>query len=411
MADVALLVVERLEHQIFLRTQFDLLVAGGVVEQQHIVAAAAFARLGEQAGLSFVVGHGEVEIVVRIVDRTDHDRPVRIAFLVLDEHFVADARQKQSAASLASPILRDADAARAVRLAVPIEANFDAPLIVQVDLFARCPDHERGLRTLNDRFTGEAARAKLSRRVHQFVDPAVSAGLRLARDIALIGVFVPRSQDKIVCILRLSRVLNQRRFSARKQRGRRPRGGAAVVLSLLRLLAKQSQPLPNVLFFVASGPFEHFQGAVSVGGWLGVGPAQVGGGLLVIVVLQREHAGLQRAQGRPGIELLLFAPDFADFRQERNRRQPGNRLVRRSGVGEHQRVLLRGMLEVIVDPEFLHQPGHEIEIGLAILHRVFERGIASGGRVAKIGEAAVGEHFMDNVSRRQVGEDPAVRAA
>ena len=83
----------------------------------------------------------------------------------------------------------------------------------------------------------------------------------------------------------------------------------------------------------------------------------------------------------------------------------------RLAVGEDQRVLAVGMLEEIIDAVFLHQPADEIEIRLAVLDAIFERRRRAGRRVAKIGEAAVGEHLLDDVDRRHLSEDPAVRGS
>ena len=77
-------------------------------------------------------------------------------------------------------------------------------------------------------------------------------------------------------------------------------------------------------------------------------------------------------------------------------------------VGQDQRVLAVGMLEEIIDPIFLHQPANEIEIRLAVLDAIFERRRRTGGRVAKVREAAVGEHLLDDVDWRLLREDPTV---
>ena len=67
------------------------------------------------------------------------------------------------------------------------------------------------------------------------------------------------------------------------------------------------------------------------------------------------------------------------------------------------------MLEEIIDAVGLHQPADEIEIRLAVLHAIFERRRRAGGLVTKIGEAAVGEDLLDDVDRRLLREDLAVR--
>jgi hypothetical protein len=89
--------------------------------------------------------------------------------------------------------------------------------------------------------------------------------------------------------------------------------------------------------------------------------------------------------------------------------------VARLAVGEYEYVFaLGGMLEKIIDAVLFHKPANEIVVSLAILHAIFERWRGTGGRVAKIAgtrEATIGEHLLDDVQGRHLGEDPAIRGS
>ena len=71
-------------------------------------------------------------------------------------------------------------------------------------------------------------------------------------------------------------------------------------------------------------------------------------------------------------------------------------------------MLVLAVLEEIVDTVLLHQARDEREVGLAVLHAVFELGIVVGQGVAKVVEAALVEHVLDDLGRALVGEDPAM---
>ena len=79
----------------------------------------------------------------------------------------------------------------------------------------------------------------------------------------------------------------------------------------------------------------------------------------------------------------------------------------------HQRVLSALVLEEIVDAVLLHQPADEVEVGLAVLHAVFELRIRAfvGQLRFEVGEAAILEHLLDDLGRLLVQEDPAVGRA
>src|SRR5271168_704953 len=120
---------------------------------------------------------------------------------------------------------------------------------------------------------------------------------------------------------------------------------------------------------------------------------QVDRRLLVAIILERELTGLKATPERPRLEILHGSPPGVVKWIVVNRGQTRRGLMARLAVGEYERVLAVGMLEEIVNAVFLHEPRDEVEIRLAILDAIFERGRRSARRVAEIGEAAVGEHL------------------
>jgi hypothetical protein len=83
--------------------------------------------------------------------------------------------------------------------------------------------------------------------------------------------------------------------------------------------------------------------------------------------------------------------------------------VGRLGVGEHEGVLVGRVLEVVVDPELLHEPLHEGEVRLPVLHAVLDPGVVLRQAALEVREARVVEHLGDDVRGGHVREDPAVR--
>jgi len=68
------------------------------------------------------------------------------------------------------------------------------------------------------------------------------------------------------------------------------------------------------------------------------------------------------------------------------------------------------MLEEVVDAVLLHQPAHEVHVGLAVLNAIFElRTRTLFGQFGFIvGEAAFVEDLFDDVGRLLVLKDPAI---
>src|SRR5690606_9180447 len=112
--------------------------------------AAALARTALDAALGGiggqVVGHG----LLGVVDAAGDDRPVGVAFQKADDHLLADARDVHRAPVLAGPVLRHADPAGAVFVAlvvaVPVEVHLHPAVLVGPDFLTFRADHQGGLR-------------------------------------------------------------------------------------------------------------------------------------------------------------------------------------------------------------------------------------------------------------------------
>src|SRR4029453_18858680 len=78
------------------------------------------------------------------------DGLVRVTLQEVDDHLLANARNRNPAPVLARPRAGDTDPAARVliflALTFPVELHLDPAVLVAVDLLAAGPDHHRGLR-------------------------------------------------------------------------------------------------------------------------------------------------------------------------------------------------------------------------------------------------------------------------
>src|SRR6185503_10182064 len=92
---------------------------------------------------------------VRVEDRPQDVRPIRVAALEGHDHFIVDLGKGEHAATRAGERLRHADPARAVgiafALAVPMELDLHAAVLVREDLLAGGANDHRGLRARDHR--------------------------------------------------------------------------------------------------------------------------------------------------------------------------------------------------------------------------------------------------------------------
>jgi hypothetical protein len=74
-------------------------------------------------------------------------------------------------------------------------------------------------------------------------------------------------------------------------------------------------------------------------------------------------------------------------------------------------VLAAVVAEEEVDAFLFHQPGEEVEVGLAVLHAVVPGRVLAGELEFEVGVGVVGEHRFDDLADGLVLEDLAVAGA
>ncbi len=137
---------------VFLRMDEDLFFLFLIFKPQFVIPLTLMGA-GFQGHARFVPRQFVGRRVDRVVGAPGDDRLVRIAFQEVDDHFVADARDRHLAPGAAGPVLRDPDpAAREVvafAVAVPGKLDFYPAPFVAVDLFARRTDDLGHLRAVH----------------------------------------------------------------------------------------------------------------------------------------------------------------------------------------------------------------------------------------------------------------------
>ncbi|MET3891768.1 hypothetical protein ABIE41_002844 [Bosea sp. OAE506] len=327
------------------------------------------------------------------------------------------------APALARPHLRDAGAAggRAF-LAVPVEAQQDAAELVDVDvalLAAVALAHDLGgVRAEHGRAPGDQGRAEAAVALLELVGAAIGRVGLGAGAIGLPDEAVAAADHQIFDVLRRGLMGRERHQRARMEARRIARRVAPVVLRLLRLGADPGEMLALVALDVAARVVIGLEGLRLVEAGLGLG-RQVRSRLLEIVIPEHDLAGAQPAHRRPMRQVLDMARHPARRRHQRIggagpvKRRLGRGLdgvVRGAGIGQHQLVVAVAVLEVKIDAVLLHQPQHEVQVALAILHAVGDRLEPVAGAVLEACALLLGEDRLDDVDRRLLLEDAAVGA-
>src|SRR5207302_1352063 len=130
------------------------------------------------------------------------------AFEIADHDLLSDARDMDHAPLLAGPGLRDPDPARAFvvfrPLAVPVEVDLDAAILVGPDLLARGSGDNRRLRALDAQLGGGSRRAVRGRRRDAGERVAVAFVRRIsARQVAPAHAGPVPHADQHVALARL----------------------------------------------------------------------------------------------------------------------------------------------------------------------------------------------------------------
>ena len=109
--------------------------------------------------LVFLVGQLIRRHLAGVVYAADADRLVGIAFEKINDHLVADTRNKYCTPSFACPVLRYAYPARAIfvpfSVPIPVELHFYPTVFVGKDLLTFRTHNDRRLRSLDDRFRSQ----------------------------------------------------------------------------------------------------------------------------------------------------------------------------------------------------------------------------------------------------------------
>src|ERR1051326_2394354 len=188
------------------------LLRARLVLEADLVEAGALVGLGLDAAARLVVRQRPGRHRLAVVERADHHRVVGIALQEVDQDLLADARQVEHAPFLAGERLRHAHPAGAVlvglAVAVPVELQLDAAVLVGVDVLAGRADHARGLRALHDRLGREPRRPEGRRARDRLQAAAEARGLASGGEGAHGGGVAHRGDD-VFGVVGGARVIHQ----------------------------------------------------------------------------------------------------------------------------------------------------------------------------------------------------------
>ncbi len=396
----------------------DLLLALLVLEADlvEVVAGALLGAARLDAGLGHVVRQGVGHRALGIVHAPRDDRPVRIAFEEVDDHFLADARDVDGAPVLAGPWIRHANPARRVlvvlALAIPVELDLHAAVLVGIDLLARRADDDRRLRALDDRLRGYPGRA-VRRLAVERDDAALAVRLAAAhaRHIGLGAQLAGRRNHQVFAVLVVAGKAVQLEQPARKQARRVAAAVPAFVLALQFLQADARIGLSVTGLDVLARIIVDLEFLLCVVQRIVVARLQIGARLFEVEIAEAVFSGLHLLGNRPCRQVIALPMAALDRRVVRNGLEPRDRVVGTDRIGQDEGVFSVLVLEVVVDTFLLHQPADEVEIRLAVLHAVFPGPVTAAQALLEIGEPVVLEHLLDDLGYGLSLEDAAVGAA
>ena len=394
----------------------DLLAALGVVNGDLVVAAAALGGVGLDAGARLLAGEAVRGHLDAVVDGAGDDGPVGVALDEIDDDLLPDARDVDGAPVLAGPRLGDADPARGglvgLAAAVPVELDFDPPVLVGVDLLARGADDDGGLAPLDDGLGGGARGPELDVRWDGGEVAGEEGALaRAGLGVVFVGMGVQAGRDdEVLAVLILARVVGEGELVA----GADPAsiGGAR---DDLVVGAELLHPHPRVGLAVAkrgvlAGVVVDLEvRAEMAAGDRGAG-LEVPRRVLAVEVVVDEGAGPHGLAAGPVADALEVGRGLAG-RTVGDLGVLAEGLVRRRRVAQHHRVLAVLVGEEVVDALLLHQAADEVEVGLAVLDAVPPLAVGAGEAVVDVGEPVVLEHLLDDVRDLPLLEDAAVGGA
>ena len=363
---------------VLLGLEVDLFRALLVLEAHLVPAAAAGRGVRLPARLRGIRGQAIGRHLRGIVDPAGDDRRVRIALQKVDDHLLPDARDLDEAPARARPYRADPDEAAGVLILatqpVPVELHLNPAELVGEYLLARWPHDNRCLGSRHQRPRGDAVGAESQGMRLQLQPHPEALALPLhARAILVVPHLVVRPQHDILDVLGLALEFLQREADTGPQ--------------ATHVAGRVNPDMRRLRLFQPDGSQRLAVAHLDVGPGIVVQLAfrrlvrlrrirlrhQVGRGFLEVIVGVRIDPGPDRdARVKPGDHVVL-PDDVASLAPELDRRIILGVLHRCVRVRQDQRVLAIGMVEVVEDPLVLHQPLHEVEVALPILHAVFAR--------------------------------------
>ncbi len=293
-----------------------------------------------------------------------------------------------------------------------MELHLDAAVLVGVDLLAAGTDDQRRLRPLHDRLRRHAGRTELLRAGH-----AREAAIEIAVVLAAAGAvviaarLVGRRGDQVFAVLVVARKAGEREERAHGETTRIADPVHHLIARAQLVEADARQAASGVGSRVGARIVAHLALGMAVPARIVHIGAEVQRRLLEIIVGVAVLAALHLPGNPPLRNVIALAPSGLLGRVIRHAVVAGDLRMRVGGIGQHQRVLARRMLEIIIDALMLHEPADEVEGRLAVLYAVFPSLVTAAQPVLEIGEAEIAEHRLDDVRHVLVLEDAAVGAA
>ena len=350
--------------------------------------------------------------VVAVINDTRHHRAIEIAVDIGHQHFLADARHGDHAPAFPRPGLHHADPARAVLLggfvAIPVEMHADARKFVGMHFGVGRADHGGALDARHLRLWRFAQRAERHVVIQRIETAGDVAAVAAAVRAVLHEHIVAAGQFKAAVAVGV-RVQNQGEILA----GHQPDGVTlakqqmAVALHFLKAQPRQ--------VFTAFGihitrrvvvPFQ--RGVLQAEAALFHLGLQVLARVLEVEVAQHDFI---RAHFTGTLDALDPFADGAVFFAVRHERQHGVteiQIVEILPVGDHQRVFILGVIEVIPDAFVFKQAADKREIRFGKLHAIFTRRIGAFNIQTVVGKTVAREDLLDDVEHVQILKNAAV---
>jgi hypothetical protein len=310
------------------------------------------------------------------------------------------------APALAGEVLGDADAAGAalvaLALAVPVELDDDAGVLVDVDLLARCADDGGGLGAVDDGARRGALGAE-GDGVRDAGELVVVGGDAVGGVAGGVGDAVDELGEQVAGVALGAEVTLQVEAVTGCEGGAVTRAADADGGALFGLHAGPGDGVALAGLREAAGVFVDLElGAAADAGGAGGGGEQGHARLLEVVVIEGVGAGAQLALdaqvadvagGGAGAALAGFV-DGAGL--------AGARGVGGGGVEEDEVVGFFAVLEVVADAGVFEEAREEVEVALAVLDAEFALGVAAGELEFVVGEAELAEEFAGDVGDTHV---------